>query len=215
MEPKFDRSFEVAHETRYPIVNKPRAIEFAELFGSVPLKRCLVELCPAQQDRSLPNITLLDPGPRADLETFLSFKDTRRAAAKASGWQAVVNEPRFRAELSEVAASGLVQENPGIAKELDRYNLSPQDREACVDHIRLRYDFLFSWCFEELLMNAAQYGNSGDPNKILEVATGYQHDGHFVFWIKDQGNGYNPSRLPNPTDQELREVPSGRGLYTL
>jgi hypothetical protein len=33
------------------------------------------------------------------------------------------------------------------------------------------------------------------------------------YLVKDEGKGFNPDRLPDPTTPEFREQPDGRGVF--
>jgi serine/threonine-protein kinase RsbW len=67
---------------------------------------------------------------------------------------------------------------------------------------------------EEAIVNAIKHGNRGDKNKHVRV--GYQvHPDHVVVEIEDQGNGFCPEKVPDPTAPENLEKPSGRGLLLM
>ena len=64
----------------------------------------------------------------------------------------------------------------------------------------------------EIVNNAIIHGNAGDVNKKITVKIEFKHDDIYIS-IKDQGRGFNPETIPNPTDQEnlLKQV--GRGVF--
>ena len=68
--------------------------------------------------------------------------------------------------------------------------------------------------FEEALRNAMVHGNKNDPGKTVKVETEIQQDS-VIISIEDQGEGFDPEKLPDPTTQEnlLRE--GGRGVYLI
>jgi len=67
---------------------------------------------------------------------------------------------------------------------------------------------------EEALVNAVKHGNRGDPSKRVEVVCSIAPD-RIRVQITDEGEGFDPSAVPDPTDDEHLEVPSGRGLMLM
>ena len=64
---------------------------------------------------------------------------------------------------------------------------------------------------EEALANALLHGHQGDKSLDIEVA--WKVDGTSVeISVKDQGRGYDPSMVPDPTADENLTLPSGRGV---
>lgn len=68
--------------------------------------------------------------------------------------------------------------------------------------------------FEEAIVNAIKHGNQMDPNKRVHVrmqssATSVRIE------IRDEGPGFVPEEVPDPTDDENLEVPSGRGIMLM
>ena len=64
---------------------------------------------------------------------------------------------------------------------------------------------------EEGLSNAMNHGNGGDPGRRIEVEfTGDRLRCSAV--IVDEGPGYDPDSVPDPTAEENLTVASGRGL---
>ncbi len=74
--------------------------------------------------------------------------------------------------------------------------------------------FAIKLALEEGLNNAIRHGNGFDPNKTVELA--YEVDDlHTVIVIRDQGSGFNPDRVPDPTMDENLEKPCGRGIMLM
>jgi len=67
---------------------------------------------------------------------------------------------------------------------------------------------------EEALMNAIKHGNQRDPEKSVFVEYRLSEDLLFV-QVEDQGEGFNPDEVPDPTLDENLELPSGRGLMLM
>lgn len=67
---------------------------------------------------------------------------------------------------------------------------------------------------EEGLINAIKHGNGLDPSKLVRVRYTV-NDNHFLIEIEDQGPGFDPGVVPDPTSPENLERPSGRGLLLM
>ncbi len=67
---------------------------------------------------------------------------------------------------------------------------------------------------EEALVNAIKHGNRMDPDKKVYVACELTDDEVKVV-IEDQGDGFKVEGVPDPTDDENLEKPSGRGIMLI
>lgn len=101
---------------------------------------------------------------------------------------------------SDTAAGQEVQER--IISSLEGLNYPPRD----VFGIRL--------ALEEALVNAIKHGNRMDPEKFVMV--GCQIGKELVrIEIEDQGAGFKPEDVPDPTDDDNLERPCGRGIMLM
>lgn len=67
---------------------------------------------------------------------------------------------------------------------------------------------------EEALTNAVVHGNNSDPNKKLRID--YEVNSSEVrIRIEDEGPGFDPTSLPDPTLPEYRMRPRGRGVFLM
>jgi len=67
---------------------------------------------------------------------------------------------------------------------------------------------------EEALVNAVKHGNRCDPAK--EVRLRYWVNAEVVvLQVEDEGDGFDPSGVPDPLLPENLERPSGRGLFLI
>ena len=74
--------------------------------------------------------------------------------------------------------------------------------------------FAIKLAVEEALVNAIKHGNQLDPDK--RVAVSYQVTcERFDIRIVDEGSGFNPEDVPDPTDPRFIERPCGRGLLLI
>jgi serine/threonine-protein kinase RsbW len=65
--------------------------------------------------------------------------------------------------------------------------------------------------FEEALANALLHGHQGDTSNKIKVWW-YVDDEIVELDVIDQGRGYDPETIPDPTANENLTLPSGRGL---
>jgi len=67
---------------------------------------------------------------------------------------------------------------------------------------------------EEALMNAIKHGNQRDPAKLVSVDYRLSPT-HLQIMVEDEGEGFDPEAVPDPTLEENLELPSGRGLMLM
>jgi serine/threonine-protein kinase RsbW len=66
----------------------------------------------------------------------------------------------------------------------------------------------------EATTNAMLHGNSGDKTKLVKIKAKVI-DGQLNVIVKDEGTGFQPEDVPDPTDPENLLKDSGRGLYLM
>ncbi|MGC9455004.1 MAG: ATP-binding protein [Phycisphaerae bacterium] len=74
--------------------------------------------------------------------------------------------------------------------------------------------FAIKLALEEGLNNAIKHGNAYDPDKVVELdfdVTPRQAS----ITITDQGEGFDPASVPDPTADENLERPCGRGIMLM
>jgi serine/threonine-protein kinase RsbW len=74
--------------------------------------------------------------------------------------------------------------------------------------------FAIKLALEEALVNAIKHGNQMDRAKLVRVAYHVSAD-RFEVQITDEGPGFDPSDVPDPTAPENLERPCGRGLLLI
>jgi len=85
--------------------------------------------------------------------------------------------------------------------------------EACANYAH-RFKFNFRVSLAEALSNAMMYGNGFDPEKRVRVEVTVR-DGAVTARITDQGCGFDPSCVPDPTAPENLLKVGGRGLFLM
>ncbi len=73
-------------------------------------------------------------------------------------------------------------------------------------HVQLAY--------QEALVNAVDHGNRRSPQKTVEIEMACDRR-RIEIRITDQGDGFDPSDVPDPRQEALLEVPGGRGLLLI
>lgn len=74
--------------------------------------------------------------------------------------------------------------------------------------------FAIRLAVEEALINAIKHGNQLDHNKNVRI--GFQvRSEHFEVTIADEGTGFDPEEVPDPTAPENLERCCGRGLMLM
>jgi serine/threonine-protein kinase RsbW len=66
----------------------------------------------------------------------------------------------------------------------------------------------------EAVNNAILHGNQSNPDKFVDVAISYKND-LLIINVKDEGEGFKPDEVPDPTTPENIESINGRGVYLM
>lgn len=101
---------------------------------------------------------------------------------------------------SDLAAAREVEEQ--ILKETERMGFSKE----CGFAIRL--------ALEEAIVNAHRHGNRGDAAKTLTIS--YHVDANrMTVRVRDEGCGFDPEGIPDPTHPDRIALPNGRGIMLM
>ena len=74
--------------------------------------------------------------------------------------------------------------------------------------------FSVKLALEEALVNAIKHGNQFDHSKKVHIAYNVRPE-RFDIRITDEGCGFDPAEVPDPTAVENLERPCGRGLMLM
>ena len=66
----------------------------------------------------------------------------------------------------------------------------------------------------EAVNNAILHGNRSDPKKIVEIIITYKTN-ELKIRVADEGPGFRPENIPDPTIPENIEALNGRGVYLM
>jgi serine/threonine-protein kinase RsbW len=106
----------------------------------------------------------------------------------------------------EITIASDMAEARRVQAEIERALLQVQFHEHDIFAIKL--------ALEEALVNAIKHGNQMDPAKQVRVAYHVRAD-RFEVRITDEGQGFDPDDVPDPTAPENLERPCGRGLLLM
>jgi serine/threonine-protein kinase RsbW len=77
-----------------------------------------------------------------------------------------------------------------------------------------RLDLNFRVGVTEALANAVMYGNNNDPRKTVRVEVLLDPE-RIVIHVADQGNGFDPQSVRDPTHPDNLHATGGRGLFLI
>ncbi len=66
----------------------------------------------------------------------------------------------------------------------------------------------------EATTNAIIHANKCDPNKLVKIDARIEN-GKLIITVKDEGVGFDPARIPDPTEPDNLLKDSGRGVYLM
>ncbi len=67
---------------------------------------------------------------------------------------------------------------------------------------------------EEAIVNAIEHGNKRSLDKTVDVVAEFSAE-RFWMRVSDQGQGFDCTKLPDPTDEDHLECPRGRGVMLM
>ena len=67
----------------------------------------------------------------------------------------------------------------------------------------------------EAVTNAIIHGNNSDDSKLVSISVDTPKENTLVFTVEDEGIGFKPEDVPDPTSPENIEKPHGRGIFLM
>jgi serine/threonine-protein kinase RsbW len=74
--------------------------------------------------------------------------------------------------------------------------------------------FSIKLALEEALTNAIKHGNCGDASRHITLRYAVTPE-RVVVIVRDEGCGFHPDDVPDPTTPERLPIPSGRGIMLI
>jgi serine/threonine-protein kinase RsbW len=69
-------------------------------------------------------------------------------------------------------------------------------------------------CTMEAVNNAILHGNHSNPEKIVDIELSFENN-TLQIKVTDEGQGFRPEKVPDPTRPENIEELNGRGIYLM
>jgi serine/threonine-protein kinase RsbW len=131
-----------------------------------------------------------------------------------------VNADRLRARVAPLAtaARGLEAEltmnlPSDVALIEEAVELVARHLEAhFVDRRTIRFNLRVA--LSEALANAIVCGNGNDPARTVSIRVQFGKTA-IEMEVADEGDGFDPGRVPDPTQGERLESPDGRGIFLI
>jgi serine/threonine-protein kinase RsbW len=89
--------------------------------------------------------------------------------------------------------------------------------EELRQELEIRDDVFFNMmvAITEAVNNAAIHGNNADATKSVHIEFAARNPYILHVRIRDEGTGFDPDSLPDPTAPENLEKPTGRGVFLM
>jgi len=100
--------------------------------------------------------------------------------------------------------------DPDILVDVEKFVTDVADEQNFIDDVKTGLTLSVA----EATANAIVHGNKLDPNKIVLVKMIVEDDKVTVI-IKDEGSGFDPDSIPDPTTPENLLKDSGRGIHIM
>jgi len=66
----------------------------------------------------------------------------------------------------------------------------------------------------EAVNNAILHGNNSDPEKFVKIKIRFENN-TLVIKVIDEGTGFSPDKVPDPTGPQNIQEPNGRGVFLM
>jgi serine/threonine-protein kinase RsbW len=74
--------------------------------------------------------------------------------------------------------------------------------------------FAIKLALEEAMTNAVKHGNRNDKTKTITVRFAVTRE-RAIILVRDQGQGFSPDSVPDPTHPDRLSLPNGRGIMLM
>ena len=102
---------------------------------------------------------------------------------------------------------------PSTRDEIPRVNDFAQQVNETVQMEEERFNS-FQLALSEAVTNAIVHGNKEDPSKKVQIIALLEND-HLYISVEDEGEGFDPSELPDPLDNQNLLKEGGRGVFLM
>lgn len=130
-----------------------------------------------------------------------------------TGWSKLLTSMEEQV-INLFSEKAVLSELPEAQKAMVEAQVPPEVQEDVFEQAKEKLKFVATWCAHEALENAVLHGNKSDPEKTVQIATGFTPAGNFLLWIQDEGPGFRPADVPVAWLDEQLGIATGRGLQT-
>lgn len=74
--------------------------------------------------------------------------------------------------------------------------------------------FAIRLALEEAIVNAHKHGNGGNPSKTITISYDINEQ-RAIIRVRDEGKGFEPATIPDPTTPDRISLPTGRGIMLM
>jgi serine/threonine-protein kinase RsbW len=117
--------------------------------------------------------------------------------------------------------AGPLPATPGVQEQWWAWEMSSSTSEVprvCASLAEAGYPerdrYAMRLALEEAVLNAVRHGNQSDPSRRVQVEIRLDAD-RVLAEVEDEGAGFDPRKVPDPTDPANLERPGGRGLLLM
>lgn len=125
-----------------------------------------------------------------------------------------MKDERQPGDLEEPGRTEFVLELPSDLRVIEAAVTYLVERCRAYDYSGSRLNLNFRVGVTEALANAVLYGNRCDPDKCVRVDVSLGAT-RVTLRVVDEGTGFDPASVPDPTRPENLREPGGRGLFLL
>lgn len=116
----------------------------------------------------------------------------------------------YKGELLKTILKKEIQSDPDLMPEVEEFVLEAAIKAGLNEE---KYNNL-SLAVAEAISNSIKHGNKNDISKKVKI-TVQADDKKMIVILKDEGNGFNPQDIPDPTQPENILKDSGRGIHIM
>ncbi|HUO60434.1 MAG TPA: ATP-binding protein [Candidatus Acidoferrales bacterium] len=144
----------------------------------------------------------------------------KKTSEKKSGER---TRPRSRSPRAKKSAKSGSQKSPAFLLKMEMMiPATPAAISPLVDSVmsvvkRMGHDgeFEIETALREALANAVRHGCAGDANKFVDCQVVFEKDRSVLIVVRDPGPGFNPKKVPDPTNGAHIYEDHGRGIFLI
>lgn len=93
--------------------------------------------------------------------------------------------------------------------------------EMLLSEVKKQHSLADAFCdsiwivLNEAVSNAIKHGNNFNSTKNVHLQVEKKEEHYLCFTVKDEGEGFDYTAVPDPTNIELIDKPNGRGVFLI